>query len=57
MPASNMKLFTTALALVRLGPEYRFKTQIGADKPIDADRTLAGDLVFAGRRRSESFGS
>ena len=28
-PASNMKLFTTALALVRLGPQYRFKTQIG----------------------------
>jgi D-alanyl-D-alanine carboxypeptidase/D-alanyl-D-alanine-endopeptidase (penicillin-binding protein 4) len=47
VPASNMKLFT-ALALVRLGPEYRFKTQIGADKPIDADGTLAGDLVFAG---------
>jgi serine-type D-Ala-D-Ala carboxypeptidase/endopeptidase (penicillin-binding protein 4) len=51
-PASNMKLFTTALALVRLGPQYRFKTQVGsdapADTPIDADGTLAGDLVFAG---------
>src|SRR5580704_3339621 len=47
-PASNMKLFTTALALVRLGPQYRFKTQIGADTPIDADGTLASDLVLAG---------
>jgi len=24
VPASNMKLFTTALALAKLGPEYRF---------------------------------
>jgi serine-type D-Ala-D-Ala carboxypeptidase/endopeptidase (penicillin-binding protein 4) len=47
-PASNMKLFTTALALVRLGREYRFKTQIGSDAPIDADGTLASDLVFLG---------
>src|ERR1700732_703257 len=47
-PASNMKLFTTALALLRLGPQYRFKTQIGADTPIDADGTLASDLVLAG---------
>jgi D-alanyl-D-alanine carboxypeptidase/D-alanyl-D-alanine-endopeptidase (penicillin-binding protein 4) len=47
-PASNMKLFTTALALIRLGPQYRFKTQIGAETPIDADGTLAGDLVFVG---------
>jgi serine-type D-Ala-D-Ala carboxypeptidase/endopeptidase (penicillin-binding protein 4) len=47
-PASNMKLFTTALALVRLGPQYRFKTQIGGETPIDADGTLGGDLVFVG---------
>ena len=47
-PASNMKLFTTALALVKLGPQYRFKTQIGSDTSIDADGTLAGDLIFVG---------
>src|SRR5271166_64466 len=47
-PASNMKLFTTALALMKLGPQYRFKTQIGADAAIDADGTLAGDLVLVG---------
>src|SRR5713226_720915 len=34
-PASNMKLFTTALALVKLGPQYRFRTQVGGDAPID----------------------
>src|SRR5260370_6121685 len=48
VPASNMKLFTTALALERLGPQYRFKTQIGSDTPIDADGTLVGDLVLVG---------
>jgi len=47
-PASNMKLFTTALALMKLGPQYRFKTQIGADTAIDADGTLATDLVLVG---------
>ena len=47
-PASNMKLFTTALALTRLGGQYRFTTQVGADKPIDARGVLAGNLIFAG---------
>jgi serine-type D-Ala-D-Ala carboxypeptidase/endopeptidase (penicillin-binding protein 4) len=47
-PASNMKLFTTALALTRLGPQYRLTTQICASRPIDADGTLNADLVFVG---------
>ena len=38
-PASNTKLFTTALALTMLGPEYRFKTTVVADN---------ADLVFVG---------
>jgi len=48
IPASNMKLFTTALALEKLGPEYRFQTVIGADRPIDAKGRLASDLVLVG---------
>src|SRR6267143_602349 len=28
VPASNMKLFTTAFALAKLGPEYRFHTPL-----------------------------
>jgi D-alanyl-D-alanine carboxypeptidase/D-alanyl-D-alanine-endopeptidase (penicillin-binding protein 4) len=48
VPASNMKLFTTALALSKLGAEYRLSTQIGAEVPIDADGALHGDLELVG---------
>jgi D-alanyl-D-alanine carboxypeptidase/D-alanyl-D-alanine-endopeptidase (penicillin-binding protein 4) len=48
VPASNMKLFTTALALSKLGVDYRLSTQIGAQVPIDAEGTLAGDLELIG---------
>ena len=48
VPASNMKLFTTALALARLGPQYRLTTQISAAQPIDSKGTLDADLVFVG---------
>jgi serine-type D-Ala-D-Ala carboxypeptidase/endopeptidase (penicillin-binding protein 4) len=48
VPASNMKLFTTALALAKLGSDYRLTTKIGADVPIDANGTLAADLQLIG---------
>ena len=48
VPASNMKLFTTALALSKLGAEYRLSTQIGAEVPIDSEGTLSGDLELVG---------
>src|ERR1700733_1580613 len=44
VPASNMKLFTTALALSKLGAEYRLATQIGSGAPMDAEGALPGDL-------------
>jgi D-alanyl-D-alanine carboxypeptidase/D-alanyl-D-alanine-endopeptidase (penicillin-binding protein 4) len=47
-PASNMKLFTTALALAKLGPDYRMMTQIRANTPIDAAGILTGDLELVG---------
>jgi D-alanyl-D-alanine carboxypeptidase/D-alanyl-D-alanine-endopeptidase (penicillin-binding protein 4) len=47
-PASNTKLFTTALALTTLGAQYRFITTVTADQPIDSSGRLAGDLVVVG---------
>ena len=40
LPASNLKLFTAALALARLGPDYRFQTRLLQD--------AAGSLVLVG---------
>jgi serine-type D-Ala-D-Ala carboxypeptidase/endopeptidase (penicillin-binding protein 4) len=47
VPASNTKLFSTALALVRLGPDYRFRTTIAAPAKPDADGRVA-ELRFVG---------
>jgi D-alanyl-D-alanine carboxypeptidase/D-alanyl-D-alanine-endopeptidase (penicillin-binding protein 4) len=48
-PASNMKAYTTALALDTLGPDYRWRTSVYADKDVDASGNIAGDLVLYGR--------
>ena len=49
MPASNAKLFSTALALATLGPDYRVRTTIASSGAIDSDGVLKGDLVVIGR--------
>jgi serine-type D-Ala-D-Ala carboxypeptidase/endopeptidase (penicillin-binding protein 4) len=46
--ASNMKLFTTATALSKLGPEYRIPTKVFVDGPIDARGVLHGSLYLQG---------
>jgi serine-type D-Ala-D-Ala carboxypeptidase/endopeptidase (penicillin-binding protein 4) len=48
-PASNTKLYTGALALERLGAEYRIVTPILASAKPDSGGTLHGDLVISGR--------
>jgi D-alanyl-D-alanine carboxypeptidase/D-alanyl-D-alanine-endopeptidase (penicillin-binding protein 4) len=48
-PASDAKLFTTALALATLGPDYRIRTTIAASGALDASGLLSGDLVLVGR--------
>lgn len=48
VPASNAKLFTTALALMRLGPDYRFLTSIVAEGTVEPNGRLNGDLVLVG---------
>jgi D-alanyl-D-alanine carboxypeptidase/D-alanyl-D-alanine-endopeptidase (penicillin-binding protein 4) len=49
VPASNMKLFTTALALAKLGPEYRFRTTLESRGTLSPEGTLSGDLSLVGR--------
>src|SRR6266699_763608 len=49
LPASNMKLFTTALALAKLGPEYRFHTTLETRGTISNEGVLSGDVVLVGR--------
>jgi len=46
-PASTMKLLTTLVALDRLGPAYRWKTEVYARGEIH-DGTLDGDLLIKG---------
>src|SRR5579883_1155937 len=47
-PASNTKLFTVALALQRLGPNYRYQTTLWADCAPDETGTVLGDLRLVG---------
>jgi D-alanyl-D-alanine carboxypeptidase/D-alanyl-D-alanine-endopeptidase (penicillin-binding protein 4) len=49
VPASNMKLFTTALALAVLGPDYRFRTTIETAGTLSDGGKLSGDLILVGR--------
>lgn len=48
VPASNTKLFTTALALARLGPDFKVKTVVSSEAPLDAAGRIAGNLVLIG---------
>jgi serine-type D-Ala-D-Ala carboxypeptidase/endopeptidase (penicillin-binding protein 4) len=49
VPASNMKLFTTALALSKLGVDYRFRTTIEATMEPTADGKISGPVYLVGR--------
>ncbi len=46
--ASNMKLFTTATTLSRLGPQTRIPTKVFGDGQIDAGGVLHGSLYLQG---------
>lgn len=48
-PASNMKVYTTGVALNLLGPDYRWRTSVYATKQPDANGTIQGDLILYGR--------
>ena len=55
MPASNLKLLTTATALDALGPTHRYVTRLYFDGTA-RDSTLRGDLIVRGSG-DPSFGS
>ena len=46
--ASTTKLFTSAAALDRLGPDYKFRTRLYRDAPVGVDGVLPGHLVVTG---------
>ena len=48
-PASNMKVYTTAVGLELLGADYRWRTSVYTDAQPDASGTISGDLVLYGR--------
>ncbi len=48
LPASTMKMLTTAVALDRLGPKYQFSTDVLYDGTIDPDGTLHGNVYLRG---------
>jgi serine-type D-Ala-D-Ala carboxypeptidase/endopeptidase (penicillin-binding protein 4) len=47
-PASTMKLFTSALAFDRLGPDHTFSTDVLREGALTADGTLRGNLYLRG---------
>ena len=47
VPASNMKLFTTAVALIRLGPDFRYTTSLYTDGSVE-NGVLTGDVYLRG---------
>ncbi|HEY2351209.1 MAG TPA: D-alanyl-D-alanine carboxypeptidase/D-alanyl-D-alanine-endopeptidase [Candidatus Acidoferrum sp.] len=49
VPASNMKLFTTALALDKLAQDFRFHTTLESTGAITPEGQLSADLVLVGR--------
>lgn len=48
IPASTMKVITTATALELLGPDFTYQTQLSYDGTLQADGTLRGNLYIIG---------
>jgi len=47
-PASSLKIVTTGLALVKLGPDFQFSTQLYYSGNLNRKGTLNGDLIIVG---------
>lgn len=49
IPASNMKLYTTGVALELLGADYQWRTSVYAESRPDKSGVINGDLTLYGR--------
>jgi D-alanyl-D-alanine carboxypeptidase/D-alanyl-D-alanine-endopeptidase (penicillin-binding protein 4) len=49
LPASNLKILTTAAAFALVGPDYRFHTTVESASAPDKYGRVIGDLVLVGR--------
>ncbi|HEX8942165.1 MAG TPA: D-alanyl-D-alanine carboxypeptidase, partial [Gemmatimonadaceae bacterium] len=47
-PASTMKMYTSAVALDKFGPDFTFHTPVLRDGAVGSDGTLAGNLYLRG---------
>ncbi len=47
-PASSLKIITTGLTLVKLGPDFQFSTRLYYSGSINRKGTLNGDLLIVG---------
>ncbi len=56
LPASNLKLFTTAMALMKLGPDYRFETRLIEEPSGDLALVGSGDPSMSGRAYPYRYG-
>ena len=45
-PASNMKVYTTAVAVDLLGAEYRWRTSVFANQRPETNGVIGGDLIL-----------
>lgn len=48
LPASTLKMVTSVLAFDRLGPDWRFRTEVFRSGALSPDGTVQGDLVLRG---------
>jgi len=48
LPASTMKLYTSAIALERFGPAHQFRTEVLRDGAVLVDGTVQGNLILKG---------
>jgi len=49
LPASVLKVVTTAAAVEKLGPDFRYRTGVYSRATVDDDGVLDGDLILVGR--------